>query len=213
MLIGNKENYRITKTMTIEQMNEIALPFEIIDNILCLTNEKRLILPFEKILSKGSLKQLLNDISIDMECKNKKVSLKIIKLLFEIGEDCTEDAMIYASENGNLDVVVYLHLIGKTCTNAIDYASANGHLDVVMFLHEIGEDSEDAMIYASENGHLDVVVYLNLIGKECTNAIDYASRNGHLDIVKYLYSIGKKCTTKTMCTCIYMKLKNTMKRK
>ena len=51
----------------------ITLPFEIIDNILCLTNKKRLILPFENILSNGSLKKLLNDISIDTECKKKSI--------------------------------------------------------------------------------------------------------------------------------------------
>ena len=150
----------------------------------------------------------------------KKVSLKIIKLLFEIdktdamdyackyghldivmflhsiGKDCTEDGMIYASENGNLDIVKYLHSIEKECTNAIDYASANGHLDVVVYLHEIGEDfTEDTMIYASENGHLDVVKYLHSIGKESVS-------NG--DIVKYC----KKCKRKSVMSfrCIYMKL-------
>jgi len=46
--------------------------------------------------------------------------------------------MDYASRNCHLEVVMYLHSIGKDCTTyAMDRASANGHLEVVNFLKTI----------------------------------------------------------------------------
>jgi len=49
--------------------------------------------------------------------------------------------MDYASASGNLEMVKYLHSIGKKSTNyAIHYASGNGHFEVVEYLHEIGKD-------------------------------------------------------------------------
>ena len=51
----------------------------------------------------------------------------------------------------------------------MDTASENGHLEVVQYLHSIGKDcTTDAMDWASDNGHLEVVQYLHSIGKECT---------------------------------------------
>ena len=44
------------------------------------------------------------------------------------------------SKNGNLEIVKYLHSMGKNCTTkAIDNASFNGHLEVVKYLHSIGK--------------------------------------------------------------------------
>jgi len=47
--------------------------------------------------------------------------------------------MDWASENGVLDVVKYLHeTVGAKCiTNVMDLASKNGFLDVVKYLDEI----------------------------------------------------------------------------
>ena len=79
---------------------------------------------------------------------------------------------------------------------SIDNASREGHLEVVKYLHSIGKEcTTNAMDYASSRGHIEVVQYLHSIGKECTTrAIDFAGRNGHLEVVKYLHSIGKKFT-------------------
>ena len=42
--------------------------------------------------------------------------------------------------NGHLEVVKYLHSIGKECTSLdIYFASRYGHLEVVKYLHSIGK--------------------------------------------------------------------------
>ena len=46
--------------------------------------------------------------------------------------------MNWASEKGHIEVIKYLHYIGKYCTtNAMNYASRKGHLEVVKYLHSI----------------------------------------------------------------------------
>jgi hypothetical protein len=51
-------------------------------------------------------------------------------------DGCTESAMDLAASNGHLQVVKYLHSIGKPCTtSAADGACAGGHLQVLEFLH------------------------------------------------------------------------------
>ena len=117
----------------------LVLPIEIIDQIFAWTDNQKLIIPFQQILSKQSLKQLLKNVEIDNECNKKHSNLKIIKILHSIGKECTTDAMDHASGNGHLDVVKYLHSIEKDCsTNAMDWASYYGHLDVVKYLHSVG---------------------------------------------------------------------------
>jgi hypothetical protein len=40
----------------------------------------------------------------------------------------------------------------------MDLTSANGHLEIVIFVHLIGKDcSKTAMTWASYNGHLEIV--------------------------------------------------------
>jgi hypothetical protein len=75
----------------------------------------------------------------------------------------------------------------------MNLASRNGHLEVVKYLHSIGKEcTTSAMDWASKNGHLEVVKYIHSIGKGCTVlAMDWSSRNGHLDVVEYLHSIKK----------------------
>ena len=76
----------------------------------------------------------------------------------------------------------------------MDRASENGYLEVIKYLHSIGKECTDnAMDFASENGYLEVIKYLHSIGKVCTTyAMDWASRNDHLEVVKYLHRIRKK---------------------
>jgi ankyrin repeat protein len=69
-----------------------------------------------------------------------------------------------------------------------EYASRNGHLDVVKYLHSINiPNNEWAIAFASVNGHLDVVKYLYSINAPVNEgAIKYASMFRHLNIVKFL---------------------------
>ena len=60
--------------------------------------------------------------------------------------------MNWASGDGYLEVVKYVHETGKDCTNtAMAGVSANGHLEIVKYLHRIGKDcSYRAMNLASQ---------------------------------------------------------------
>ena len=52
--------------------------------------------------------------------------------------DNSEITMDYASENGHLEAVKYLHSIGKECTKrAMVTASVKGHSEVVKYLNSI----------------------------------------------------------------------------
>src|SRR6187399_1748927 len=83
----------------------------------------------------------------------------------------------------------------------IDWAAENGHLEVVKYLHEIGKEcTDDAIDRASKGGHLEIVKYLHeVVGANCTTkAMEWAAEDGHLDIVKYLHeAVGAKCNSVT----------------
>lgn len=51
--------------------------------------------------------------------------------------------MNWASCNGHLETVKYLHSIRKNCTNdAMDLASKYGHLETVKYLQSIGKKNK-----------------------------------------------------------------------
>jgi hypothetical protein len=46
-----------------------------------------------------------------------------------------------AAGNGHIDIVKFLHSIGKICTvTAMDQAAGNVHIEIVKFLHSIDKD-------------------------------------------------------------------------
>jgi len=45
----------------------------------------------------------------------------------------------------------------------MDFAAMNGHLEVLKWLHKIGKTSADAMDWDAKNGHLEVVKFLQSI--------------------------------------------------
>ena len=125
---------------------------------------------------------------------------KTFEYLVSLGANISahnDNAVIYASKNGHLDVVKYLVSMGANIRNA-DYAvisaSMGGHLDVVKYLVSLGADKDCAVEWASMGGHLDVVKYLVSmranIHADNNCAVRYASANGHLDVVKYLVELG-----------------------
>jgi len=82
--------------------------------------------------------------------------------------------------------------------NALKYASKDGNLPIVQYLVENGADiqidNNAAFRAASENGHLSVVQYLVEKGADIHAKNDYAFRiasaRGHLSVVKYLMDKG-----------------------
>ena len=107
--------------------------------------------------------------------------------------------LIYASMNGQLELVKYL--IKEQGANiildenkALRTASCYGHLEIVKYLIENGADvhsfNDQALRYASGYGHLEIVKYLVEQGADIRHFADFTRS---LDIVKYLNGrqIGK----------------------
>ena len=105
----------------------------------------------------------------------------------------TISAMDNASEEGHLDVVMWLHINrDEGCSDyAMNHAARYGHLDIVKWLHYNRTEgcSHYAIDFAAELGHLDVVKWLHENRKEgCSDyAMAYAAKNGHIDVVKFLH--------------------------
>jgi len=109
-----------------------------------------------------------------------------------------DDAIIYASEYGHLDMVEMLMQRGANPRikngMALVVASTCGYLDVVEFLVVAGvsvaTSDNDPIIGASANGHLPVVEYLfnndaNIeIGNNSPARV--SAMNGHLDVLLYI---------------------------
>jgi hypothetical protein len=123
------------------------------------------------------------------------------------------DPLIWASQNGKLDIVESLISHGADihtdCDRPIYWASSNGHLPVVECLIKHGSkfnyDNHRCLRLASENGNLDVVKCLLYHGGDIhaglatprpdkvgvnDYALSHASRNGHLAVVEYLIAHG-----------------------
>jgi ankyrin repeat protein len=67
-----------------------------------------------------------------------------LKKFKKVFNQTNTDAMDYASRYGHLEIVKYLHSIGKdSSTHAMDLASRYGHLEIVKYLHEIGQVAMD----------------------------------------------------------------------
>jgi hypothetical protein len=110
--------------------------------------------------------------------------------------------MDVAVNDGNLEMVQFLHGIGVSCAkNAMENAVLNGHLEVVKFLHSIGcPFGHMDKYHAIQNGHLGIVQFLHSVGcmKAGIHEIDNVALHGHLDVVKFLHSVGATCTDKAM---------------
>ena len=99
-----------------------------------------------------------------------------------------------------IDTWQYLCKNGIDIADYVRWATENGHLDVVKYLHENGADITDrdneAVICAAENGRLDVVKYLHEHGADITAqdnmAVRWAKIGGSQEIVDYLLANGAK---------------------
>ncbi len=108
-------------------------------------------------------------------CKEGNLNeIKKLNLTLEDIRSLNNNALIWASFYGHLEVVKYLVNKGLTLedirsydNNALIGASLYGHLEVVKFLIDKGLTIKDirskdnkALIWASHNGYLEVVKYL-----------------------------------------------------
>lgn len=123
--------------------------------------------------------------------------LSLVEFFFSIGNKCTTDAIDYASSNGHIDIIQYLHY--EQCIDcsihAIDNACRNGHLNIVLFLFHLKKPwSIKAFLLACHHGQLNIVMFLSsLINPVYINdGISIAQENNHHNIFDYLVSLIKE---------------------
>ncbi|KAF2077727.1 hypothetical protein CYY_000974 [Polysphondylium violaceum] len=145
----------------------------------------------DKQSSTSFKRNLFNNIAFELAIINQH--FEIVKFISQDSnfEYSSKFAVDEASNNGDLDILVYL--ISNLClhgsTNAIDFAAANGHLQVIKFLvSKKYTGTKSAINIASEKGHLEVVKYLMQLKFQLTSyAGEWAAANGHFEIVKHIY--------------------------
>jgi hypothetical protein len=107
----------------------------------------------------------------------------------------------------NLSVILQREFVVKKLykskIHTWNWASKNGNLEIVEWLHENKKEgcTSDTMDLASQNGHLKVVEFLHYNRTEgCTTwVMNYASDYGHLKVVEFLYyNRIEGCTTYAM---------------
>lgn len=106
--------------------------------------------------------------------------------------------LLHACLTGNLNLIQEMTLTDVNTEQALIYASQNGHLEIIKHLVENGSDihvqEDKAVRMASSNGHLEVVKYLIEKGADIharnNDALKWAAIKNHFKIVKYLIEQG-----------------------
>ncbi|OWY95634.1 hypothetical protein PHMEG_00034310, partial [Phytophthora megakarya] len=128
--------------------------------------------------------------------------LETMKWLFNqklFDERCLEKAAWYASRNGDMMMIKWLHNHAKL-TYVMSEAARNGHLEMVQWIYEnVETDTSFAMEEAARNGHLDVLRWLHQ--RKCcpdtctTSTMDGAVDGGHFLIANWLLeNCSKGCS-------------------
>ncbi|KAF0729483.1 hypothetical protein Ae201684P_001300 [Aphanomyces euteiches] len=113
--------------------------------------------------------------------------------------DCvTSNAMDGAATFNRLDVLIYLHNMGLTCTTeAMDGAARHGHLRIVTFLQANRPEgcSNSALKDATAAGHGEVVLFLakHRLGGCVAEAKQTAKQNNQRQVEFFLQDVLCKC--------------------
>lgn len=163
------------------------------------------------------LKQLLHD----KEVTKKDIypnyaamynQMHILEYMYEIGRPCSSEAVDYACENGNVEMVKYLHAKGlEMCGDCtMEEVAENGHLNMLLYLESLGYRCPDGTTHTiAGHSHMDeriFEVFKHLFDMEereyrgkCRgdddvytyeSLMDDAAENGHMNIVMFLHEKG-----------------------
>ena len=85
-----------------------------------------------------------------------------------------------------------------------EYAINQGKLDVLIWLHQMGRHFYDECYNAARNGNLETLIWLDASGYIIDHDVyKYAAYKGHLNIMKFAKEIGYDWSTDTNI-CYYM---------
>nr|XP_047124322.1 secreted RxLR effector protein 124-like [Hydra vulgaris] len=97
-----------------------------------------------------------------------------------------------AVENGNLELIKYLHELGDS-EYEFNSAVESGNLEIIKYLHELGyRDSEYEFNFAVESGNLEIMQKASEYAID--KAFEKAVENGNLELIKYLHELGYKAS-------------------
>ena len=156
------------------------------------------------------------DESLIKACRKPTQNLEIVRLMIDGGANVNaidrkeKTALIFASENGDLETVKFLvehdaHINTTNKYTSLKQASRYNRLEIVTFLVENGAHinakgghcDETALMIASQNGHENLVKFLfekggDLHARDINNhnVLMFAAQNGHKDVVKFIFEKG-----------------------
>ena len=162
------------------------------------------------------LKVNLND-----EAENKSKPIHIDPKVIHAKANNGREAIHFAAENGQLEVIKFLisidskviHAKANNGREAIHFAAENGHVEALEFLISQGASIDvkdvngmDPTHWAAINGHVEVIKFLMSKGASINNTDSYgrepihcAAENGHVEVIKFLISQDDTVVDKKNC--------------
>ncbi|XP_048476437.1 ankyrin repeat and death domain-containing protein 1A-like isoform X3 [Rhincodon typus] len=136
--------------------------------------------------------------------------------------------LLLAAENGQLDVVTYLHALGcdhqfqdKERNSCIHLAAGQGHVHVLenliqgIFSESKNKAGQTALHLAAEGGHFNCVKLLldnqcqiNVRCSQNLNALHYAVKQGHKDVCHLLVEEGIDMNAVGQNACLHLAVKH-----
>ena len=152
-----------------------------------------------------------------MDIASSYNQIEIIKILHSKNYKGTDDSLLFAILNHNLEVLelllqyyydplkndrIFSGDLNTSKINLFDFACIQNHLDIVQFLHHKDfRGSLYIMDYVTDN--LDILQFLHQNNYKCTTlAMDNAFLNRKYDNGKWLHSIGYTCTINALYSAI-----------
>lgn len=123
--------------------------------------------------------------------------LELVKYLIDTDDLWRNNAFIFFSSIGNLQMVKYLFNLVSSYVfkKALSLSAANGHLDIVKLLIDNGTPINNYVLrHSAANGHLDIVKLLIdngvSINEKKDRALRMSVKKGQIEMVKYLLKRG-----------------------
>ena len=140
------------------------------------------------------------------------VGLKYLPETKTLSQDCFDNAVLHAAQNGNLEFFQCLLSEERSLSQeylgwVFQFPAQNGHMEVVRFFLSQGVISQEklaeAVVNAARGGRLQVVQFLLSQGRSISEeslkwAVGNASADGHLEVVQFLLSQGRSISEESL---------------
>ncbi len=131
--------------------------------------------------------------TIDYACKTN--NFKLLKLYKKYNLPYTEQSLIYACCQGNMDLVIYLDsnfVFDKNNTCFSEIASKKGHINIIKWLHHNNYKFSILTLFNSEiNHYINILnyIYKNIKNIDCDKYdLKIALDVGNFKIIEYIFN-------------------------